>query len=52
VITFNTLVASQAATDYLLMLVGLTEDSAPSGYLRFFPRPEPVKSNETVGRRF
>jgi hypothetical protein len=38
VITFNTALASQAATDFLLMNVGLLEQSAPLDYLRSRPR--------------
>ena len=38
VITFNTAIAAQAATDFLLMLGCLVEDEAPSDYLRWRPR--------------
>jgi hypothetical protein len=45
VITFNTTVAAQAATDFLLMIGELVDDRAPIDYLRFRPRErkmEPV----------
>jgi hypothetical protein len=45
VITFNTEIAAQAATDFLLMLGNLIEESTPVDYLRFRPRErkwEPV----------
>ena len=38
VITFNTAIAAQAASDFLLMLGGLMEDIAPIDYLRVRPR--------------
>lgn len=38
VITFNTAVAAQAATDFLLMLGGFIGDTAPIDYLRWRPR--------------
>jgi molybdopterin/thiamine biosynthesis adenylyltransferase len=38
VITFNALVAAQAATDFLLMNTGLTHDHATTAYLRYQPR--------------
>jgi hypothetical protein len=38
VITFNTEIAAQAATDFLLMLGNLIDDTAPLDYLRFRPR--------------
>lgn len=38
VITFNTLSAAQAATDFLLMLGGLISDDATLDYIRFRPR--------------
>ncbi len=46
VITFNTWAASQAATDFMLMLAELIEPTAPTDYIRFRPRlrnVEPVK---------
>ena len=45
VITFNTWAASQAATDFLLMLTELIDPAAPAGYIRFRSRlrnAEPV----------
>jgi molybdopterin/thiamine biosynthesis adenylyltransferase len=38
VITFNTAVAAQAASDFLLMMGGLIHDAAHLDYLRFRPR--------------
>ncbi len=38
VITFNTPVAAQAATDFVLMLGGFIKDTAPIDYLRWRPR--------------
>lgn len=43
VITFNTWAASQAATDFLLMLTELIESSAQTGYTRFRPRQRKVE---------
>lgn len=46
VITFNTWAASQAATDFMLMLAELMDPTAPIDYIRFRPRlrkVEPVK---------
>jgi molybdopterin/thiamine biosynthesis adenylyltransferase len=45
VITFNTWAASQAATDFMLMLTELMDPTAPTGYIRFRSRlrnAEPV----------
>ena len=45
-ITFNTWAASQAATDFMLMLAELIDPTAPTGYIRFRSRlrnAEPVK---------
>ena len=52
VITFNTQVAAQAVTDYLLMLGGLIDDSAPTGYLLFRQRrrrQEPLRPRPPRG---
>lgn len=46
VVTFNTLSAAQAATDFMLMFGGLIDDQAPTDYLRFRSRErklEPVQ---------
>jgi molybdopterin/thiamine biosynthesis adenylyltransferase len=46
VITFNTLSAAQAGNDFLLMMGGLIDTSAPTDYLRIRPRErrmEPVQ---------
>lgn len=46
VITFNTLAAAQAADDFMLMVGGLIDESAPLDYLRVRPRErklEPVQ---------
>jgi molybdopterin/thiamine biosynthesis adenylyltransferase len=46
VITFNTWAASQAATDFMLMVGGLMEETAPTDYLRYRPRErgsEPIQ---------
>lgn len=46
VITFNTWAASQAATDFMLMLAELIDPTAPTDYIRFRSRlrkVEPVK---------
>jgi hypothetical protein len=46
VITFNTWAASQAATDFILMLAELIDPTAPTDYIRFRSRlrkVEPVK---------
>ncbi len=42
VITFNALVAAQAANDFLLMNTGLTHERATTAYLRFQPRRRTV----------
>lgn len=44
-ITFNTWAASQAATDFLLMLTGLIDPGAPAGYIRF---PSRLRSAQPV----
>jgi len=47
VITFNTMSASQAASDFMLMIGELIDESAPTDYLRIRPRErkmEPVKA--------
>jgi tRNA A37 threonylcarbamoyladenosine dehydratase len=46
VITFNTRLAAEAATDFMLMMGGLIHSSAPLDYLRYRPRQrrhEPVQ---------
>jgi len=43
VITFNTQTASQGATDFLLMLGGLVNDTATQDYLRLEPRDRLTK---------
>jgi molybdopterin/thiamine biosynthesis adenylyltransferase len=55
VITFNTWAASQAATDFMLMLTGLIDPTASADYIRFRSRlrnVEPVKpiANKTSCR--
>jgi hypothetical protein len=47
VITFNTLTAAQAVSDFMLMVGDLMDERAPLDYLRFLPRErkgEPVKT--------
>lgn len=49
VITFNTFAAAQAANDFLLMMGGLMDGSAPLDYLRSQPhrrRLEPIVGNQ------
>lgn len=48
VITFNTWAASQAATDFLLMLGDLIDPSAPIDYIRARPRPRKVEPVEPI----
>jgi molybdopterin/thiamine biosynthesis adenylyltransferase len=45
VITFNSLISSQAVTDFMLMTGGFLESDAPLDYLRFRPR---VRKGEPV----
>ncbi len=51
VITFNTLSAAQGATDFLLMLGGLVNDTATQDYLRFSPRDRSCKPIEPSPRK-
>jgi ThiF family protein len=45
VITFNTRLASEAVTDFMLMMAGFIEDDAPLDYLRYRPR---IRRHEPV----
>jgi molybdopterin/thiamine biosynthesis adenylyltransferase len=51
VITFNTLAASQAMTEFMLMVGGLMEDNAPSGYYRFLPRERAAEAVGPIANR-
>jgi molybdopterin/thiamine biosynthesis adenylyltransferase len=44
VMTFNTLAAAQAATDFMLMFGGLIAEGAPTDYLRFRPRDRALEA--------
>lgn len=48
VITFNTLVAAQAADDFMLMIGGLVDERAPLDYLRFRPRERKLESVQAL----
>ena len=51
VITFNTLIAAQAANDFLLMTGGLMDPRAPSDYLRVRPHLRAMEPIVSVPRR-
>lgn len=51
VITLNTALASQAATDFLLMVGGLIEDDAPLDYLWARPRKRRVEPQGVIANK-
>jgi hypothetical protein len=51
VISFNTLSAAQAVTDFMLMIGELIDESAPTDYLRFLPRERLAETVEPIPNR-
>lgn len=51
VISFNTLSAAQAATDFMLMIGEIIDESAPTDYLRFLPRERLAEPIEPIPNR-